>query len=484
MTTKPPPYELLPSVDRLLRLQQVRPSVPPELAKEAARSLVSEIRRRMRASWPPEGGTTSVLSEDALRARLEEIRAELTQPFHARVINATGILLHTGLGRAPLPAAAIRAIQEVAGQGYVEVEPDSGRRGRRETTIAAHLCAVTGAAAATAVNNNAAATLLALDAMARGRGVVVSRGELVEIGGGFRMPDVMRQAGCKLVEVGTTNRTKPSDYVEAIGEDTACLLKVHPSNYRIEGFHEEVSLEQLVAIGRERGLPVVEDLGSGYLLDEPLPHDSREPSVPGSVRSGADLIWFSGDKLLGACQAGILVGSEEWIAAVSSHPLYRALRLDKLALAALEAALLIYRFGRPKEEIPVLRAVFTPVAELEQQAESIVAEAAAAASDLGFEGRVEPARAYLGSGASPARAIESRAVRLRPTREGADVEELARRLRTGRPAVFPRIEDGGVLLDLRSLGPGEWKEVAAVLIEIAAETEEGSGWHSGRRTIV
>ncbi|MFQ5507619.1 MAG: L-seryl-tRNA(Sec) selenium transferase, partial [Planctomycetota bacterium] len=294
--SRQPPFHLLPSIDSLLRLQE---DVPGALAKQAATLLVVGLKQRISNDWPPSEGEAAFLGEDALRQRLERIRADLLLPFHRRAVNATGILLHTGLGRAPLPEAAIRAITEVAGQGLVEVEAESGRRGRRETAVAELCCALTGAEAALVVNNNAAATLFGLDVLARGREVPVSRGELVEIGGGFRMPEVMERAGCRLVEVGATNRSRLQDYERAINENTGCLLKVHPSNFRIEGFTEEVPLLELVALGKRHGLPVFEDLGSGYLLADPLPHDSREPSVPASVASGADLISFSGDKLLG-----------------------------------------------------------------------------------------------------------------------------------------------------------------------------------------
>jgi len=460
------PYRLLPAVDRLLRLQD---GIAPGLAKEAANRLLDEIRVRLETDWPPAGGEDSVLGDGALARRLEELRGEITARYHRRAINATGILLHTGLGRAPLPAAAARAIAEVARQSVVEVEPDTGKRGRRENAVAAGLCRLTGAEAALVVNNNAAATLLGLDALARGRSVPVSRGELVEIGGGFRMPDVMARAGCRLVEVGATNRTRIRDYEDAITEDTGCLLKVHPSNYRIEGFTESVPLAELVALGKKHGLAVFEDLGSGYLLDEPLPHDRREPSVMDSLRAGADLVCFSGDKLFGSCQAGILVGKKQYVAACASHPLYRALRLDKISLAALEATLSIYLYGQPKREIPVLRAIYTDAEQVRARGEAVIERFRHAVASLGYEAELSDNLAYVGSGATPARSIASFALVAVPREPRIGVEELARRLRLQSPSIWARIEDGRLVFDLRSPAEGEEDEIIVALSGVASE---------------
>lgn len=455
-------FRRIPSVDALLRLQDDEEQ-PLALATRAARLLVEELRSQMRASWPPEGGEDSVLGDDALRRRLAELRADEARATHRRVLNVTGILLHTGLGRAPLAERARDAMREAAGAAYVEVDANSGKRNRREDAIAAHLCALTGVEAATVVNNNAAATLLGLQALAEGHEVPLSRGELVEIGGGFRMPDVMRQAGCKLVEVGTTNRTRLRDFEAVLGEDTGCLLKVHPSNYRIEGFFEEVSLVDLVALGRAHDVKVMEDLGAGWLLDEPLPHDPREPGVLQSAASGADIVCFSGDKLLGGCQAGFLIGREEAIDRVKRHPMYRALRLGKCELAALEATLWIYRFGEPKREIPVLRALFAPLEELEARAAALLTGLEPALRALGYGGELRASQSYVGSGSSPARPIESRALWLRASDDRAPgVEELAKRLRLSEPGVFARIEDASLVLDMRSLAPESDGEVVEV----------------------
>ena len=466
MSLDSPPFRLLPSVDRLLRLQGER---DPGLARAAARLVVEDLRERMQNGWP-EDGESALLSDDALREALELARAELGRRYHRRVLNATGVLLHTGLGRAPLCDAALAAIADVGRQGYVEVEAASGERGRRERSVAEHLCALTGAEAATVVNNNAAATLLALQANCQGSEVIVSRGELVEIGGGFRMPDVMREAGCTLVEVGATNKVRVADYANAIRPETGALLKVHPSNFRIEGFFQEASLAELVTLAREHGLLALEDLGSGFMLDERLPHDHREPTVLESVRSGADLVWFSGDKLLGGPQAGILVGSKKAVAKCAQHPLYRALRLDKAMLAALEATLQVYRFGEPKREIPVLRAMYAELDGLEARASALADVLRAPGEAAGLSVEVAPSEAFVGSGASPARPIESRAVFLRAASAGgaaasdaasaSGLVELAKRLRMSSPAVFPRIGDDSLVLDLRSLQADEDDAVA------------------------
>ena len=457
--TPPKPIQLrhLPSIDRLLKLQK---GVPHRLAARAARLLVERLREIGIGEGGFEAGDAR-LREASLAKGLREIREELNTPYHRRVLNATGILLHTGLGRAPLCDAAQAALQEVGGQALVEVDPVTGGRGRREHAVRDLLCALTGAEDALVVNNNAAATLLGLQVMAEGREVPVSRGELVEIGGGFRMPEVMLQAGCKLVEVGATNRTRLADYAKALGPETGCLLKVHPSNYRIEGFHQEVPLSELVALGQNKGVPVFEDLGSGLLLDEALPHDAREPSVQSSLRTGVDLCCFSGDKLLGSCQAGILVGSKEWVGKVAAHPLYRALRQSKLELAALEATLRVYLYGNPKEEIPVLRGIFEEVEELASRAERLREDLAKARALREARLSVVPSTAFVGSGSTPARGIPSRAIRIDGLK---DPKEILRTWRCQHPSLWGRIEDGAIFLDLRSLAPRDDETVVEVVL--------------------
>ncbi len=425
-----------------------------------ARSFLDEVRDGLLAAGDgpvTDGVATGFggLGVEVLATRLaERVRARLAAR-HRRVLNATGVVLHTGIGRAPLAAAARAAVVEAAGYAVVEVDLASGERNEREEHVAELLCELLAVDGALVVNNNAAAVNLCLRALCEGREAVVSRGELVEIGGGFRMPDVMAQAGCRMVEVGATNRTHLRDYADALrGEATGLLVKVHPSNYRILGFHSVPDLAALVALGREHGVPVFEDLGSGLLLEaEAVPEAlAKEARVLDSVRSGAEVVCFSGDKLLGGPQAGILVGDRDHIARCRRHPLYRAFRCDKLTLAALEATLRIYRDGEPLVDVPTLRAIARPVAELEERARDLVRR-------LDLPGcEVVETDSYVGSGANPARPMVSRSVALPG---GA---ERAARLRRSEPLpVFPRVADGRVLLDLRTLADEDLDEVAAAV---------------------
>ncbi|MGE0142373.1 MAG: L-seryl-tRNA(Sec) selenium transferase [Planctomycetota bacterium] len=432
-----------PSVDSLAR--------DPQLADLPSRAVIRNVREHLaalRAKFgPTPPGTRHGLLAD-LRARIETDLAM----HHRRVVNATGIVLHTGLGRAVLPTAAIEAIVAAAGSAIVEVDPIGGERNQRESAVRALLTELTGAASALVVNNNAAAVNLTLRALAAGREVIVSRGEQVEIGGGFRMPDVMREAGCRMVEVGATNRTHPSDYERAMGPDTAMLLKVHTSNFRVVGFTSSVGVAELVALGREKGALVFDDLGSGLLLPREQVPDalSAEPLVRDSLVAGVDVVCFSGDKLLGGPQCGILLGRADLIQKIRAHALYRAFRCDKLTLAALEACLRIYRDGDPLAEVPALRAIAASPAQLRERAEAVALRIPGA--------RVRPSESFVGSGANPARPMPSSAVVL----EGG--AELAARLRHLRPLpVFARVADDLVWLDLRTLldeDPSELVELA------------------------
>jgi L-seryl-tRNA(Ser) seleniumtransferase len=381
--------------------------------------------------------------------------AALDRPRLRPVINATGVLLHTNLGRAMLAEEAVAALVAAARAPVnLEYDIDSGGRGERDSLVEDALAALTGAEAAAVVNNNAAAVLLALAALAAGREVIVSRGELVEIGGSFRIPDVLAQSGARLREVGTTNRTHPRDYASAIGPETAVLLKVHPSNYRVVGFTREVSLVELVEIGRECGIEVVEDLGSGALVDLAAQGLAYEPIVARSIAAGAGLVTFSGDKLLGGPQAGIIVGKRALIDRLRAHPLRRALRCDKLALAALGATLDIYlRSPDPLRRIPTLRLLGRPIAEIEATAP---AARAIVLSALGGEFTVEivPSQAEVGSGASPTNTLESRALRIDHPRLSPD--EIARHFRHAQPPVIGRVNNGTFVLDLRAIeNPGD-----------------------------
>ncbi len=400
--------------------------------------------------------TTSLAKNDVASAIAERIsRGEVARL--RPVINATGILLHTGLGRAPLPAAAIEAIQQiVSGYASVEIDLESGKRSQRVDAVEAQLRRLTGAEAAAVANNNAGATLLALAALAADREVIVSRGQLVEIGGSFRMPDVMEASGARLKEVGTTNKTHLKDYRRAINESTGALMRVHTSNYRIVGFSKSVSLEELVELGREHGLPVIDDIGSGALHDYSQFGIDDEPLAAHSLAAGADVVLFSGDKLLGGPQCGILVGSREAIDKISQHPLMRALRVDKITLAALSATLKLYKdTSTALEHVPLLRLLATPLEVLENRAEEI-------ASQLADVDQLEAAQpvadtSYLGGGSVPTREIDSWCVSLATTT--ISVDELAHKLRSGGVSVMGRVQQDRLLLDLRTVFPSQDAEL-------------------------
>jgi L-seryl-tRNA(Ser) seleniumtransferase len=366
--------------------------------------------------------------------------ASAREPRLRRVLNATGVIVHTNLGRAPLADTALERVAAVA-RGYSNLEYDlsTGARGSRQDHCVDILRRLTGAEAALVVNNNAGAVLLALAALAEGREVVVSRGELIEIGDGFRIPEVLARSGARLVEIGTTNRTRVSDYERAIGADTALLLRVHQSNFRVVGFAEQPQTRELARVAREHGLPLVDDLGSGSLLDLP-----GEPTAREALAAGADLVCFSGDKLLGGPQAGIVVGRAELVERLRRHPLQRALRVDKLTLAALEGTLALYLDPqRALVDVPVLRALHEPV-------ESVRARATRLAGLVG--GTVEETVARVGGGALPLAELPSLAC--------AVEEELAEPLRRGDPPVVGIVRDGRCLLDCRTLTDGEADEVA------------------------
>jgi L-seryl-tRNA(Ser) seleniumtransferase len=371
-----------------------------------------------------------------------------------RVINASGVIVHTNLGRAPLSDVARDAVAAAAsGYSNLEYDVDAGERGSRQAAVAALLCELTGAEAAIVVNNCAGAVLLAAAALAGGRELVVSRGQLVEIGGSFRVPDVVAQSGARLVEVGTTNRTRLADYAEALGDSTGAVMRAHQSNFRTVGFVEEPSIEELCSLA----VPVIDDVGSGALI-ESVPELADEPAVRRSVAAGAAVVCFSGDKLLGGPQAGLMVGRADSIEACRSHPLARALRIDKLSLAALEATLRLYRDPkRALREVPVLRMLVAGEAELEARAESIARSTLTALSaanvDLEDRVRVIRASAKVGGGALPLLELEGPVCAVDPGEMGAD--ELARRLRAADPPVVGRTRDGWVLLDPRTLTDDE-----------------------------
>ena len=415
----------LPSVDELAR------RVDDPLAVAAARAVLTRARDEIRAGADP-GDLEALLREELRAARAASLR---------RVLNATGVIVHTNLGRAPLADEALAQVVQAA-RGYSNLELDlrDGMRGSRQDHVAPILRRLTGAEAAIVVNNNAAALLLALAALAEGREVIVSRGELIEIGDGFRIPDVLARSGARLVEVGTTNRTRAKDYEQAVGPETALFLRVHQSNFRVVGFSELPRLEELAAVARRHALPLVDDLGSGV-----LEHVPGEPWVRDSLAAGADLVCFSGDKLLGGPQAGIVVGRADLVERLRRHPLQRALRIDKLSLAALEGTLRLYLDGAP-ERIPVLRMLLSYVGPRRARAERLAALVG---------GTVEETIGRVGGGALPLVEIGSFAC--------AVEESLATPLRTGEPPVIGIVRDGKLLLDCLTLADDEVDEVAAAI---------------------
>jgi L-seryl-tRNA(Ser) seleniumtransferase len=422
----------LPSVDELARTSD------DALAVDAARIVLARAREDIEAGADP-GDLAERLREELAGARAPRLR---------RALNATGVIVHTNLGRAPLAETALERVREIGG-GYSTLEYDlsAGTRGSRQDHVAGILRRLTGAEAALVVNNNAAAVLLALAALAEGRDVLVSRGELIEIGDGFRIPDVLARSGARLVEVGTTNRTRAADYEQAIGPETALLLRVHQSNFRLVGFTELPSVADLARVAQRHELPLVDDLGSGALIPSNTVLLSEEPSVRESLEAGADLVCFSGDKLLGGPQAGIVVGSAELVERLRRHPLQRAMRADKLTLAALEGTLALYlEPERALREVPVLRMALESPDAVRVRAERL-AELAG--------GEVEETVGRVGGGALPLAELPSFAC--------AVEEELAAPLRAGNPPVVGVVRDGRLLLDCRTLSDAEAEEVAAAV---------------------
>jgi L-seryl-tRNA(Ser) seleniumtransferase len=468
MTTR----RLVPSIDRLRQ----RPAVKALEARFGAAATLDALRagadvaRRSIAELDdrPAIPGSPLPSEDDIARRIETLAGERLagdfRPSLRRVINATGIIVHTNLGRAPLSPRALDRLIDVA-RGYSTLEYDLGRgeRGRRDTHAEQTICRLTGAEAAVVVNNNAAAALLVLAALASGREVIVSRGELVEIGGGFRVPDVMTQSGARLREVGTTNKTRASDYAAAVTDQTALILRVHPSNFRIEGFTERPSLTDLVALGSRLRVPVVEDLGSGHMglgTDHPLHH--AEPTVQSSVGAGVDLCCFSGDKLLGGPQAGVIVGKAVHVDRIRRHPLMRALRVDKLTYAALEATLVEYLVGRAEETVPVQRM-------LALTADAIRGRAQLLAERLsGEQWRVEvvPGVSAVGGGSAPG--VELPTWLLAVEHRHLNPDQCAATLRQQSPPVIARIEHGRLLLDLRTVDDEDDILVAELLAGLSA----------------
>lgn len=446
----PPSLRQLPSIDRLLASragERLLASYRREYVTRHCRHLLEEWRSAIR-----EGRSIDErdLTDDALLEQLTRRLLAARERRLVRVINATGTVLHTNLGRAPLPRAAIEALNVVAGDAVnLEYDVAQGVRGRREDIIEELLRDLTGAEAATVVNNNAAAVLLALNTLASGKDVIVSRGELIEIGGAFRIPDIMAKSGAALKEVGTTNRTHPADYENAIDRNTGLLLKVHTSNYRIVGFSSAVPLATLVEIGTRHGVPVMEDLGSGALVDLGRYGLPREPVVSDSIALGVDVVTFSGDKVLGGPQAGLLAGTSRWIREIAKNPLHRALRCGKLTIAALEATLRVYRESTDvAADIPALRAFTRPLHDIDEMARRVVLPLGAALGP-GFRLAIEDSASQIGSGALPTDEIPTRVIVVRHDTLSADA--IAERFRNARPPIIGRIKDTAFLLDVRTI---------------------------------
>jgi L-seryl-tRNA(Ser) seleniumtransferase len=447
----------LPAVDELLRHPQSQTHLKNH-SKELVLGTIRRVLERKRQAIlrnpdEQETGFVETAQEHLLSAIAKELAAA-TRLSLRPVINATGVVLHTNLGRAPLSAETVKNVVKIASR-YSNLEFDlaTGERGSRYGHIEEILCQISGAESALVVNNNAGAVLLALNSLAEGREVIVSRGQLVEIGGSFRIPDVMSKSGARLVEVGTTNRTHLEDYAKAIGERTALLLKVHASNFRILGFTTEVSLKDLVALGRARGLPVMEDLGSGCFVDLSEYGMEKEPTVQEAIEAGADLVTFSGDKLLGGPQAGILLGKKRYLDVLKKNPLTRALRIDKLTLAGVEATIRIYlNRARALQDIPVLAMLTCPTGDLERRAKRLQRKLVKDLSPV-CQVNLREEASRVGGGALPLQALPTRVIALRPLKTSA--ANLAKRLRNGDPPVIARVKEEEVLLDLRTVAKTE-----------------------------
>ncbi len=467
MTEKQMLLRKLPAVDRILRepvLQDLAGSLPGEILSEHVQSAVALLRQRILQGNCVESDDLtpkSIAAQAAQGCRLF-LRSSLR-----KVINATGTLLHTNLGRAPLPRKALQAIQTVA-EGYsnLEFDLDSGERGQRYSHVERLLTQLTGAEAALVVNNNSGAVLLALTALGKGREAIVSRGELVEIGGAFRIPDVMAAGGVQLREVGTSNRTHLLDYEHAIGENTAILLKVHTSNYRIVGFTKSVPGYELAPVAKKHELVLMEDLGSGLLLDLSRYGLEREPTVPEVVKAGVDVITFSGDKLLGGPQAGIIVGRTDLIDRMKKHPLARALRIDKLTLAALEATLQLYLTPQQAfEDIPVLKMFAADSIEQKQRCDVLCQKLAAC--HVSAEVNLAEDISRVGGGAMPLTELSDWAVTIKPLK--VSVATLSQRLRQYTPAVVARVQNDHLLVNLRAVFPSEDERLTQIIVSALQE---------------
>jgi L-seryl-tRNA(Ser) seleniumtransferase len=462
-------YRLLPGVDQLLeepRVEVLSAGLARSLVVTAIRRVLDELRQEIRAS--EEGGPAPDVNREAILARVEALARSLAMPSLRRVVNGTGVIIHTNLGRSPLAEEARRAV-ELVGRHYSNLEFDlaAGRRGSRYSHVEGLLCQLTGAEAGLVVNNNAAAVLVTLETLARGREVIISRGELVEIGGSFRIPDVMARSGAVMVEVGTTNKTHLRDYEQAIGERTAALLKVHQSNFHILGFTEEVPLPDLVRLAARSGLPVLEDLGSGSFIDFSVYGLRKEPTVQEAISAGAAVVTFSGDKLLGGPQAGVILGRKDFVDRIKANPLNRAVRIDKFTLAALEATLRLYLDEETAlRRIPILGLIRETYQSLRSRASRLRQRLVLAAGEESVEIGLIDGASRIGGGALPFQELPTRLLALRP--KAVSVNALEKFFLSRPVPIIGRIEEERLLLDVRTLDTEDTPILAKALAELAA----------------
>ena len=449
----------IPSVDELLSgkaLNQLEMELGHRVVVQAARTVLQGLREGIT------NGTIKDFSTEALDEKIALAAREQATYSVRPVINATGVILHTNLGRAPLSRQAVEHIEEIAGRySNLEYDLEAGKRGRRDTHTDRLFAEVTGAERTLVVNNNAAAVFLTLNALAEGGEVVVSRGELIEIGGSFRIPDICARSGARLREVGTTNRTRLADYAGAINEDTRALVRIHPSNFRIVGFTERAELGELVALAHQHRLPLIEDLGSGCLIDLRPLGIQDEPPVGASLKSGADVVTFSGDKLLGGPQAGLICGKREYLDRIRTNPLFRALRVDKLTIAALEATIRLYLDGN-LDAVPALRMMRLPLEDLAKRAGSLARKLADTSS---ISAEVEEGESVVGGGSTPGQSLPTKLVVVRHRKLSAQEVEAA--LRRNRPPVIARVERDRLLLDLRTVFEDQDEAIVEALQRLA-----------------
>ena len=455
----------LPSIEELMSTSEILRITwehDRDTVVDAVRAVVDSVRSEILSSDQPQN-LEHIIDPQAIGARVADYIEAKFSPSLRYAVNATGIILHTGLGRAMMPQAAIDSVNDVI-KGYCTLATDieKGQRCSRDVHFSDLLCEITGAEAATVANNNAAATMLVLNTLASGKEVIVSRGQLVEIGGSFRMPDVMESSGATMHEVGTTNKTHLSDYAAAINENTGVILRVHMSNYRIVGFFEEPGIEELTKLGREHGIPVIDDLGSGALVDLARYGLESEPMVRDSIRAGVDVACFSGDKLIGGPQAGVIVGKAAVIKAIKKNPLARALRVGKMEVAALEGVLRLFLDpGKLEERHPTYRMLSLPVEELDKRAQAI---ADRLKDMISAEVIVIDGSSQVGSGSVPAEMMPTRLISIRP--ESISADTLARSLRRYNPPIFTRIHQEAVLFDPRTIQPNEDDVIEKALREL------------------